>query len=102
MRTGTVLDREPALAARRERCQVLVDGVLDALEDVGILIAIAREVERTVGDVAAELRPRDAVDGAVLAVRDAAVLVFHGPNVGREEPASDAVEAREALPAAHG
>ncbi|NHX36506.1 MULTISPECIES: hypothetical protein [Halolamina] len=48
------------------RCQVRIDGGLDALEEVGMLILIAAEVVAAVRDVAANAVPRNAVDGVLV------------------------------------
>jgi len=43
-----------AIASSRERCQVLVDDILDAVEEIGMLLVVPSEVVAAVGDVTAD------------------------------------------------
>ena len=64
-------------------------------------MTVTREVERTVREVPAELRPRNAVEGTVLARADVAGIVLDRTAVGFEEGAGASVEPREVPSVAH-
>ena len=79
--------------------EVLVDGFLDAVPELRVLLPVSRKVVAAVGDIA-DAGPRDAVDRRLVA--RVTVLVLDGPDVGLEEGTGASVEPREVLSAAHG
>jgi len=94
---GDVFERQEAVAPGGELREVLVDGVLNALPEVGMLVPVASEVVAAVSDVAAHRGPRDAVDSGVLTLPDSTGNggVLDGSDVGLEEALSGVVEPLE-------